>query len=497
MTSVTPPLRAILTRNRGGVGHVCESVPPNISSLEQVEAAWEKLGIDCFLSEKGDFITVSKLVVPKDERGKGIGTKAMKLLFAYADKTGKKIALTPSSDFGGSKRRLNGFYRGFGFRTYSGYAVREKLVRDPLGESRQKSVGSILYSELPDDLQQLILDFAFHDEGCEAASKLANGEDVRFPLYLIPTNLFPKHAVEGGHRDESYAHEIPITEKLPVVLIGNFFVDGRHRVFKASQTKTREVYAINLNDIGVFEVANHMGALKKPLFERVIRKDSHGRNVVWEQGDFWITVDDPEDPMFLQTHVQEQGEDPKVIGQLTLIPGRELDTRGYAVVGDVQVNKKYQGYRLGQELYRQALINLGPGYKGIASEGHSVISKKVPKIWKRLGARSDSGNFYLDRLKESSGKPKFWAECRKLCDTLPDGTKLIKMAVRNATKLSQDDFMSQVDVMSYPGFRGYDDPESAINDLIADDASSGFYRSKLGKHEVWFVQHHGFETFFT
>ena len=49
----------------------------------------------------------------------------------FADKNNLRIALTPSSDFGGSKTRLNSFYRGFGFKPYKGFELREAMVRLP------------------------------------------------------------------------------------------------------------------------------------------------------------------------------------------------------------------------------------------------------------------------------------------------------------------------------------------------------------------------------
>lgn len=100
-------------------------------SVADVMASWDTKGIENFISEKDGIITLSKIIVPKDQRSAGVGTAAMNELIAYADRTGQKIALTPSSDFGGNKKRLEKFYRGLGFRTYKGYAVREKLIRDP------------------------------------------------------------------------------------------------------------------------------------------------------------------------------------------------------------------------------------------------------------------------------------------------------------------------------------------------------------------------------
>lgn len=49
----------------------------------------------------------------------------------FADEHKLRIALTPSSDFGGSKTRLLQFYKGFGFKNYKGYKFKESMVREP------------------------------------------------------------------------------------------------------------------------------------------------------------------------------------------------------------------------------------------------------------------------------------------------------------------------------------------------------------------------------
>lgn len=91
--------------------------------------------LDTFVYEDDRGITLSKVVVPKEQRGTGEGTKFMEDLVDYADMTGKRVMLTPSSDFGGTKSRLIKFYKGFGFVENKGkrkdYSLRETMYRDP------------------------------------------------------------------------------------------------------------------------------------------------------------------------------------------------------------------------------------------------------------------------------------------------------------------------------------------------------------------------------
>lgn len=105
-------------------------------SLDQVKDIWTELGIDFSLYQHGGVINLNKIVVPKEARMMGNGTKAMRLLVDYADKTNQKIALSPSSDFGGNKNRLIKFYQQFGFvpnkGKYKDFLTRETMIRYPV-----------------------------------------------------------------------------------------------------------------------------------------------------------------------------------------------------------------------------------------------------------------------------------------------------------------------------------------------------------------------------
>jgi mannose-6-phosphate isomerase-like protein (cupin superfamily)/predicted GNAT family acetyltransferase len=89
--------------------------------LENIESRLEKkYGVDADIYEFDDYIELSKVVVPSESRGSGIGTKFMNDLIKYANAKNKDIFLTPSSDFGGSKGRLIQFYKGVGFKPNKG-----------------------------------------------------------------------------------------------------------------------------------------------------------------------------------------------------------------------------------------------------------------------------------------------------------------------------------------------------------------------------------------
>ena len=61
------------------------------------------------------YIELAKIVVDPEFRKMGIGKQFMQQLLQYADKQGKIVALTPTSEFGMSKSMLTKWYKNFGF----------------------------------------------------------------------------------------------------------------------------------------------------------------------------------------------------------------------------------------------------------------------------------------------------------------------------------------------------------------------------------------------
>ena len=90
----------------------------------------KELGIVLDLWDKGDYLELGKIEVPKNLRGSGVGTEAMERIIALADKEGKDIRLTPSTDFGASSvARLQKFYREFGFVKNKDLKYKDTMVR--------------------------------------------------------------------------------------------------------------------------------------------------------------------------------------------------------------------------------------------------------------------------------------------------------------------------------------------------------------------------------
>ena len=139
-------LRAVIRGVPPGTGeHFNQNAP---KSLEDVRADWSQKGIENYVSEKNGVITLSQIVVPKEQRGHGIGSDAMRKLVAYADSTRQRIALSPSVDFGASsKSRLVRFYKQFGFFENKGrnkdFTISETMIREPVKLPLFQTVGTM------------------------------------------------------------------------------------------------------------------------------------------------------------------------------------------------------------------------------------------------------------------------------------------------------------------------------------------------------------------
>ena len=128
--------------------------------------------LDVYESAKTPKITLSRIEVPKEMRGQGMGTQALDELTQYADQTGKTVALSPSKDFGAtSVDRLKDFYKRFGFVENKGrnkdFSISESMYRLATQPTRKEMIASQL-EKIDDPLVDI-----FHGTSPEAASAIA------------------------------------------------------------------------------------------------------------------------------------------------------------------------------------------------------------------------------------------------------------------------------------------------------------------------------------
>jgi predicted GNAT family N-acyltransferase len=105
--------------------------------VKDISEKYKKHGIDADVHTGRNAIELSRLVVPKEKRGEGLGSQFMEDLLSHADKNEKRIDLSPSKDFGASSvDRLKQFYKRHGFVENKGrnkdYSISHSMYRHPI-----------------------------------------------------------------------------------------------------------------------------------------------------------------------------------------------------------------------------------------------------------------------------------------------------------------------------------------------------------------------------
>jgi len=122
-----------MAAQQGTMQTMAEAYNPAGIISKTLEAKFPNVSLS--IGENPKSLDLSKIVVPKEMRGQGIGSSVMNDLTQYADETGKQINLTPSADFGGNVNRLKSFYKDFGFVENKGknkdFTTRETMIRPP------------------------------------------------------------------------------------------------------------------------------------------------------------------------------------------------------------------------------------------------------------------------------------------------------------------------------------------------------------------------------
>lgn len=102
---------------------------------------WKAQGakVDVYPGRAG--LDLSRIVFDKADRSKGKGTAFMNDLTGLADRTGQRVTLTPSSEFGGAVSRLKDFYKRFGFVENKGrnkdLSISAGMYREAKGDGKQ------------------------------------------------------------------------------------------------------------------------------------------------------------------------------------------------------------------------------------------------------------------------------------------------------------------------------------------------------------------------
>jgi GNAT superfamily N-acetyltransferase len=93
-----------------GTGYVSEQL---INLRRKLEQKYQ--GLDLFVSEDEYRVFLDSIVIPLEQRNRGIGTKVISELQNYARMVNKPLVLSPEAERG-KKKMLERFYKNLGFR---------------------------------------------------------------------------------------------------------------------------------------------------------------------------------------------------------------------------------------------------------------------------------------------------------------------------------------------------------------------------------------------
>lgn len=205
-------------------------VGASIKSINDIFKKYPDVTIDASVGKKD--INLSRIVVPKEMRNQGVGTQVMSDLSDYADSIGKRITLTPSSDFGGSVPKLKTFYKELGFVENKGknkdFSTRETMYREPQlveqsakaeyplapAGTRYEEFGGELTYMTPDEYLSRVRPLELDDVSLENIAALKS--HVQSGGQLDPLHIYQSGKEDGRHR-AYMAKELGI-EKIPVAL---------------------------------------------------------------------------------------------------------------------------------------------------------------------------------------------------------------------------------------------------------------------------------------
>jgi len=159
-----------------------------------------------YIYENKDSLKLSAIVLNKEKREGGIGTKIMDYIIDYADKTGKIVVLTPSSDYGGSKQRLIKFYKSFGFvwnRAHNkDFRFQDTMIRYPktMNEMSSKNIKESFNEYSNDALTDMIINLSRFEGNEEAIQRVKKELNKRKGIV--------ENKIKGGLADGKTMHDI-------------------------------------------------------------------------------------------------------------------------------------------------------------------------------------------------------------------------------------------------------------------------------------------------
>ena len=126
------------------------------------------------------------------------------------------------------------------------------------------------------------------------------------------------------------------------------------------------------------------------------KTDEHGKKIVWEQGDYSISVNSLPIPSYITLWYKGERMGSFYVDLIT------KNGKKWYKVSSVHINERHKGNGLGKKMY-QVLLSIPNEIEGIYSYLPDRSNKKqIPKIYNSLGGYVEDGDYaYIPKLKES------------------------------------------------------------------------------------------------
>ena len=102
------------------------------------------------------------------------------------------------------------------------------------------------FQDLPEDMQTLVFEIV---EAAAGESGLERLEVHEFNVRSLPVSAFPSIPMSTDYRDEEYGEAMIEKGLPPLVIHGNKWLDGRHRLWALKRANVVSVDCIDLQEI--------------------------------------------------------------------------------------------------------------------------------------------------------------------------------------------------------------------------------------------------------
>lgn len=124
--------------------------------------------------------------------------------------------------------------------------------------------------------------------------------------------------------------------------------------------------------------------------QRKFRQDEHGKYIVYEDSEFAISVNDPNDATYIILWHNEKDKLVNV-GSMSVSKIRkgfedfDIPTSEFLKINQIEINKKFRGLGYGTKMYKILQDYSKDSIKGIVSYLPDRINKKeIPKIYRKF-----------------------------------------------------------------------------------------------------------------